>query len=222
MSHYFSRAHLTARPRDSELLRMLARHGGAYRDHALVWRLFPGDGAPRDFVFRSDADERERAVFYIVSQREPRDVDGLFQLQSKRYLPQLGAGELLHFDLRANPTISRRNRSGKSQRHDVLMDAKQKADSPQQVNEEMEQAGRAWLLGRASSWGLEVEPGSVLQTGYQQHRLRPKDKRIEFSSLDYRGVARVTDPMALQRALLNGVGHARGFGCGLLLVRRPG
>ena len=68
---------------------------------------------------------------------------------------------------------------------------------------------------------------SVLQKGYCQHALRPgrwretgeRHKAIQFSSLDYQGVAEVVDPEALRKALFEGVGHAKSFGCGLLLVR---
>ncbi len=33
-------------------------------------------------------------------------------------------------------------------------------------------------------------------------------------------MAKVIDPDRLTKALLEGVGHSKGFGCGLLLVRR--
>ncbi|MOA25418.1 CRISPR associated protein [compost metagenome] len=100
------------------------------------------------------------------------------------------------------------------------MDAKRQACSPDQVAEAMDAAAQAWLGERAASWGLDVAAESVLQGAYRQHRLQPRGKRVEYSSLDYQGLARVVDPQALQRALLEGVGHARGFGCGLLLVKR--
>ncbi len=219
MSHWFSRACLHARPRDSELLRRLSNYQEAYRDHTLVWRLFPGDDIPRDFVFRRD-NLNGTTIYYIVSRRAPKDVDRLFQVQSKPYLPRVTAGTHLHFDLRANPTISRRNENGVSRRHDVLMDAKRLVTEPQMISAAMERAGHEWIGERAPRWGLEIEQGSVLQTGYRQHRLTSKSRRIEFSSLDFRGVANVTDPDLLQHALLEGVGHARGFGCGLLLVKR--
>lgn len=220
MSHHFSRVTLRARVRDSDLLRRLSRFEEAYRDHSLVWRLFPGDGMPRDFVFRQGIDASGAIIYYIISRRAPKDVDGLFQVQSKLYQPQVEEGAFLRFDLRANPTVNRRGKDGVSRRHDVLMDAKRLMESPQDVRMAMERAGNTWLSARAPSWGLAVEDGSVLQTGYRQHRLAQKGKSIEFSSLDYSGTARVADPQALQRALLDGVGHARGFGCGLLLVKR--
>ena len=48
---------------------------------------------------------------------------------------------------------------------------------------------------------------------------RKREKAIQFSSLDYQGVATVKDSGLLKRALVQGVGHGKGFGCGLLLVR---
>lgn len=220
MSHFFSRAELVARPRDSELLIKLSRHGEAYRDHSLIWRLFPGDGAPRDFLFRSEHREAGESIYYVVSRREPQAQPGLFTVQSKQYSPQLIEGDWLRFDLRANPTVSRRDEQKRSHRHDVLMDAKRNEGSDEDLRSRMDAAARHWLLERAPNWGLSVRAESVLTTGYAQHRLSHKGQRIEYSSIDYQGVAQVVDPELLSGALINGVGRARGFGCGLLLVKR--
>lgn len=217
MTHYFSRVRLLARPSQNEWLRELARHGDPYRDHALIWKLFPGDGRARDFLFRRLDDGQ---TYYVVSERPPQG-DGLFDVQSKPYSPLLAAGSLLRFDLRANPVVSLRDAQGRSARHDVLMNAKRNATDSQQVNLLQEQAGRDWLQSRAESWGLELS-GGVLQEGYHQHSLRSKGRAIRYSSLDYQGTARVQDPERLRHVLLQGAGHAKGFGCGLLLVKRLG
>ena len=218
MSHYFSRVRLIASLKQHDWLRNLARQGEPYRDHALIWRLFPGDGMPRDFLFRRLEDERS---FYVVSARPPQPDSGLFDIQSKSYNPQLEQGVWLRFDLRANPTVSVRQENGRSRRHDVLMHAKQSVtDEPQeQLSERVNAAGRDWLLERAERWGLSIKPESLLQNSYRQHRLRRKSHNIEYSSLDYQGIAQVNDPGRLRTALLEGVGHSKGFGCGLLLVR---
>lgn len=219
MSHYFSRVRVQASVRENDWLRDLVRHGEPYRDHALIWRLFPGDGAKRDFIFRRLDDERS---YYVVSARAPQLDSGLFQVQSKPYAPQLEVGEWVRFDLRANPTVSVRREDGRSQRHDVLMNAKRgvSTDAREQLAQVLDDAGRQWLQERASRWGLEIKEDSVLQEGYRQQRLKRKGGNIEYSSLDYQGVARVTDPQLLCQALVEGVGHSKGFGCGLLMVRR--
>lgn len=217
MSRYFSRVRLAARAHQQRWLRDLARHGEAYRDHALIWKLFPGDGLSRDFVFRSLAEQR---LYYVVSARPAVPQAGLLEVQSKPYEPHVESGEFLHFDLRVNPTVSQRVEGGRSQRHDVLMHAKRLTVPGEGRLAAVEAAGRDWIVDRANNWGLDVNVDALLQSGYCQHRLRHKGRRIEFSSLDFQGLARVTDPERLRRALLDGVGHAKAFGCGLLLVRR--
>lgn len=218
MSYYFSKVRFLAATHLHDWLRDLARQGEAYRDHALIWKLFPGDGLSRDFVFRSLSEQR---LYYVVSRRPPAPQPGLFEVQSKPYQPRLEQGEQLYFDLRANPTISLHTEGRKSQRHDVLMHAKKHALEGKELVTVLEQAGREWILKRAGGWGLDVAVDSLMQSGYRQHRLRRRGRPIEFSSLDYQGVVRVTDPERLHQALLNGVGHAKSFGCGLLMVRRP-
>jgi CRISPR system Cascade subunit CasE len=224
MSYYFSRVRLSSQPQGRELLRSLSAQGDAYFDHALIWRLFPGDGEARDFLFRREREGDGPLSYYAVSQRAPQAVSGILTVQSKPYEPRLVVGERVCFNLRANPVVTRKTKGGKSQRHDVLMDAKQQAKDNKldQVGrrESMEAAALEWLAKRAPEWGLSVQMESVLTNGYAQHRLRTKGRSIEFSSLDYCGQAQVTDPARLAVALVEGVGHARGFGCGLLLVKR--
>ncbi|CBL44346.1 CRISPR-associated protein, CT1974 [gamma proteobacterium HdN1] len=221
MSHYFSCVRLLASPRQNDWLRDLARHGEPYRDHALIWKLFPGDGAKRDFVFRRLDDERS---YYVVSARPPQPDSSLFQIQSKPYAPILEKGEWLRFELRANPTVSLRREGGRARRHDVLMNAKRgiPLDQKDRMASVLEEAGRNWLVERAETLGMVVREESLMQDGYRQHRLTRKGNSIQFSTLDYQGVAQVAEPDRLRCALLDGVGHSKGFGCGLLLVKRIG
>lgn len=219
MTHYFSHVRLLASPLQNDWLRDMARHGEPYRDHALMWKLFPGDDVPRDFLFRRLEDERS---YYVVSARSPQPDSGLFQVQSKPYMPKLEKGDWLRFELRANPTVSLRQEGGRSQRHDVLMNAKRgvPAEQKDRLASVVEAAGNDWLLKRGESLGLIIRDGSLLQNGYRQHRLKRKGNSIHYSSLDYQGIAQVADPVSLNKALLEGVGHSKGFGCGLLLVKR--
>ncbi|GAA5232658.1 type I-E CRISPR-associated protein Cas6/Cse3/CasE [Verticiella sediminum] len=218
-THYFSRARLVGTMRTEPQLQRWARQGEAYRDHRLVWQLFASDPAERDFLFRSERLPGGELVYYVVSARAPQGAPGLFSVQTKPYTPVLRSGEWLRFDLRANPVVSRKSENGRAVRHDVLMDAKHRSD-PQSRHEAMEAAGLNWLMTRAERWGLSIDPGTVIQSGYLQHRFERKGERLSFSSLDYQGLARVEDADALARTLLHGVGRAKGFGCGLLLVKR--
>ncbi|BCL75807.1 type I-E CRISPR-associated protein Cas6/Cse3/CasE [Jeongeupia sp. HS-3] len=217
---YFSRVRVNPRGLDRQQL-SAAQAGDAYRDHALVWQLFPGDASPRDFAFRAERSDDGQIVYYVVSQREPQALPGCLAVDAKPFNPRLVEGEWLRFDLRANPTVAiHKEGTKRSQRHDVLMHAKQGAQNAALAQAAMDAAAAKWLVSRAASWGLEIEAASVLASSYTQHRLGSKGRNIRFSSVDYQGMARVIDAGKLQQAMLHGVGHAKAFGCGLLLVKR--
>jgi CRISPR system Cascade subunit CasE len=232
MSYYFSKVQLSSQPQDRELLRSLSCHGDAYLDHALIWRLFPGNGMERDFLFRRQKEGRGPLSYYVVSRRLPQPVSGMLTVQSKPYQPELAIGDWLRFDVRANPAIARSSEAGPSRRHDVLMDAKRLVEQSEtgsepggsnrasRVKEAMDAAALQWLISRAPAWGLSIREESLLTSGYTQHRLQNQGRQIAFSSLDYHGLAQVTDPERLVKTLTTGVGSARGFGCGLLMVKR--
>jgi CRISPR system Cascade subunit CasE len=226
---YFSLVELRRSPEAWRQLRDFSGHGDAYRDHCLIWKLFPGDRHDRDFLFRRRQQPGDLS-YYVVSQRPPESAQRIFKTQTKVYRPELAVGERVRFELQANPVVSRKygeaplGERRRSKRHDVLMDAKWRmrslVDLPGGIDYAVEEAALAWLGKQAGRWGLRIEPQSVLTNAYTQHSLKAKGRPIQFSSLDFCGVAEVTQPALLSKALLGGVGHARAFGCGLLLVRR--
>ena len=52
----------------------------------------------------------------------------------------------------------------------------------------------------------------------QQHECA--DRKLQFTTVDFSGQLAVTDPLAFVAALGSGIGRAKAFGCGLLLIRR--
>ena len=84
-------------------------------------------------------------------------------------------------------------------------------------------AGVRWLTQRAEAGGFQLHEDALMAEEYRQHRLRkPGKSPIHFSTLDCTGLLTVTDPELLAQTLKTGLGPAKGFGCGLLLVRRVG
>ena len=87
-----------------------------------------------------------------------------------------------------------------------------------------------WLECRAEKAGFRVlsrelheEDGdrlikSVRVDGYAQHRAERKD--IRFSTVDFTGELEISNATSFRKTLIEGIGHAKSFGCGLLLVRR--
>jgi len=75
----------------------------------------------------------------------------------------------------------------------------------------------AWLQSRAAAHGFTLAEVGV--DAYQQNKAG--ERGIRFSTVNFSGELLVTDPALFQHALFNGLGHAKAFGCGLLLVRNP-
>ncbi len=200
----------------------LTRDG--YRLHQALWQLFPAPpGTPRDFLYRR-LETAHGPSFYVLSAREPVDTWGVWTIQSKTYAPQLAAGQRLAFSLCANPVVTKLGPRGKPVRHDVIRDAKlqrqNRAVPSISLGDLMAQEGTAWLQARAERCGFQVE--QVRVDGYRQHRFRKGrgDKWVTFSTLDFDGLLTVVDPEVLGHTLCTGLGPAKGFGCGLLLIRR--
>ncbi len=86
----------------------------------------------------------------------------------------------------------------------------------------IQKAGEKWLMPRAEKQGFEIAEQGFMVESYDQHRSskRGNNKPISHSSMDLAGVLRVTDVEPFTDCLLNGIGPAKAFGCGLMLVRR--
>jgi CRISPR system Cascade subunit CasE len=195
-----------------------------YRLHQALWQLFQAPpSTPRDFLYRR-LETRHWPSFYVISHRQPVDTRGVWMIQSKTYAPQLASGQRLAFALCANPVVTKPGAHGKPMRHDVVMNAKQQRhdqeESPVALGALIQQVGRAWLEDRAERYGFQLE--QVRVDGYRQHQLRKArdGQRIRFSTLDFNGLLTVVDAERFCQTLFNGLGPAKGFGCGLLLVRR--
>ena len=91
---------------------------------------------------------------------------------------------------------------------------KHDSDKPE-MYDMIQQTCLEWLQVRAVAHGFKVENVSV--DAYQQNIAGARE--IRFSTVNFSGELLVTDPERFQRVLFSGLGHAKAFGCGLLLVR---
>ena len=224
---------------DRELAAAHARLSGPYAEHQWLWRFFPAEaGSPRDFLFhRREVAGRPR--YYGVSVRAPHSDDPSWLVQTQSYAPRVAAGMRLGFELRANPVVSRRV-DGKHGRHDVVMDAKRRMlaerglsrwvewkpdriaadgqpDPRPQLYELVQINCSAWLEARAEAGGFAIDPACLVADAYQQQA--GKQGQLHFSTVDFRGELTVIDPDRFSATLRQGIGPAKAFGCGLLLVR---
>jgi CRISPR system Cascade subunit CasE len=203
-------------------------HARLLAAHRLVWSLMSDDpGRTRDFLWR----EEKPGAFLILAPRPADANGGLFDVDSKPWEPALRAGDRLGFMLRANPTVARSvgvrelgKRGVRGKRHDVVMDAlhgvvpgARAAQRPDAVVT----AGRQWLIQQGTRAGFAPDADTLRIDGYDSVRIsRSSEKPVEFGRLDFEGVMEVTNPAAFLAAVVAGLGRARAFGCGLMLLRR--
>lgn len=200
-----------------------------YTLHQSIWRLFADhNDRKRDFLYRLDQD-RKAPVIYIVSAREPDGSFGLWNIETKEYKPKIKLHIELAFMLRANPVRTKRDENNKQHRHDVVMESKTRLkeaglrqNDRKQVAILAQEEGNNWLSARAEGHGFVINPGHIRVDGYQQHRFfKGKGKKpITFSTLEFNGILNVTNPECFIETLYKGIGPVKGFGCGLMLVKR--
>ncbi len=190
-----------------------------YQVHRFVWRLFDLDpDAARDFLYRYDL-ERGRPRFFLLSRRPPRASGSFWRAETKEFRPHLEDGDRLAFALRVNPVICVRGK-----RHDVVMHRKKNRSAEESGDATTamlwHEAGMDWLRPRAEGAGFMLRDNQVRVDGYQRGVFRKQRREAVIATLDFHGLLEVSDAERFTQMLFHGLGRAKGFGCGLMLIRR--
>ena len=190
-----------------------------YDFHRQLWRLFPGETketrrndeeARQGFLFRVEDNPTGRpARFLVQSRRPPAAAADLVIMGTREFHAKPDTGQRLAFLLTANPvkTIIDSQRDAKPGK------ASEKCRVP--LIREVDQ--REWLT-RKLAHAAEVEAASL-----QPHTplyFRKGNRGGKLATVTFNGVMKVSNPARLIELLEKGVGPAKGFGCGLLLVRQ--
>lgn len=238
---YFSRVKLDRNAPTKALYALLEPPDPSARmdaHHRLIWTLFPSNPEQkRDFLWRADGSGR----FFILSARPPEGND-LFcrPLETKEFTPDISPGNHFAFTLRANATKDRprgKLNDGGNRRVDVVMHAL-KSTPGRQSQPDTEQSrraarrfelaiqeGRKWLDQQGARNGFTIdsfvlEDYSTIPLPRREKSRGRREREPKFGVLDMRGVLTVTDPDVFLTKLSVGFGRAKGFGCGLMLIRR--
>lgn len=220
---HFSRMYLNPQRRAArELL------GDPHGMHKAVLSCFPPDGnegGPGRVQWRVDR-EAERVALYVVSPTVPsfehlQESAGWANQKSwdtADYVPllrRLDTAQRFNFRLTANPV------------HTLTENGKKRRVPHVTADHQLR-----WLLERQKEIGVhfpklpsggasEVDV-SVRVTGRERIQFRRRDGRVTLVRVTYQGVLEVRDALKLQSALINGVGKAKGYGCGLLTLSKLG
>jgi CRISPR system Cascade subunit CasE len=195
--------------------------GSEYALHRAVWDLFSdGPDRRRDFLYRLDS-RQGKPLLWTLSLRRPASPSALWRMETREVEPDLRPGDLLEIAVRVNPVVTRDGR-----RHDVVMDCKRRSGwrskDPEQRQPEtalVQSALSEWMAARTERLGVRVR--RLLAEGYRVSRFpKPSGGRVQLGVCDLTGVMELVDPARFLTAWKIGLGPAKGFGCGLMLIRR--
>lgn len=187
----------------------------------------PEQGQPRDYLYRRD--DQVGLGYLIVSQRMPRCRDPLWEAVARDVAVQVETGTLLDFKLRANPAMPY-GRGERGEAADVVSDYKQallgahgqtswrdwQDPAKPKTSTIVQQVCTDWLRKRSVDLGFELVEDAVRAFRYTPRSVRAGSSKLV--TVDYAGRLRVTDGAAFERTLAVGIGRARTFGCGLLVI----
>lgn len=194
--------------------------------HAAVMAAFPPAPASGDGRVLWRIDRRDNEIdLYVVSPTEPDFTHVVEQAgwptttawATRKYQPfldTLTSDQQWHFRLTANPVRAAMNRSTDT----PLTRGKRTGLT---ADDQM-----SWLQTRTTDNGFEFgtcrspqgEIPDAIITDRSTARFRRGPTTVTLSTATYEGILVVTDPPKLQAALVNGIGRAKGYGCGLLTL----
>ncbi|ATL66775.1 type I-E CRISPR-associated protein Cas6/Cse3/CasE [Nocardia terpenica] len=197
--------------------------------HGAVMKSFPPDALERhtgDGRVLWRVDQTGHAInLYVVSPVEPDFTHIVEQTgwptttawATRKYhelLDKLATGQRWHFRFTANPVGSHPNPNGAS----TKTRGKLKGLSAEQQAE--------WLQRKAVEHGFTLadcgpadrREDDVAIVNRQAITFRRGPATVSLSTVTFEGTLAVTDPALLRSALINGIGRAKGYGCGLLTL----
>ena len=178
----------------------------SYAWHQTFWRAFPGrDGDQRDFLTRVDHRDQFFEAF-ILSPIEPMP-QTWGQWERKKVAKTFLEHPRYRFVLRANPTVKRvvRDESGirkKNGCRKAICDL---------------EGLKTWLKTKGESGGFSIE--AVDCDPPVKEPFFHKNKHGVHVRVDFQGVLAVTNREQFQKTFQQGIGTARAFGFGMMLLQ---
>lgn len=185
--------------------------------HAAILAGFAPGQDPGRPLWRVDADEPLKPALYVVSSTRP-DLTHLEEqagwpsqavTQSTSYEPfleSLAVGQMWSFRLTANPT------------HRVQTGERSKIVAYAKIADQVE-----WLLSRQETLGVSFGPATepaVQLVSREVVRFARGGSRVTLGTASFAGSLEVVDPAMLRQSLVEGIGRAKAYGCGLMTLAR--
>lgn len=169
----------------------------SYDWHRWIWNAFPGQPEKtRDFLFRVDVADRTVRVLLLSGER-PSDIEGWIW-DTREIMEAFLEHGTFRFQVRANPTFRR-------------------SSDHRRIALYKEEELRDWITRKLGQIGAKLR---MVEVGHPDTETFVKDgKRGTHVAVDFHGVLEVTDPESFREGFGKGIGTAKGFGYGLLMLQ---
>jgi len=137
-----------------------------------------------------------------------KDKHGVWETKSyESFLEKIAAGQQRRFRLSANPVRSVKTIEEKRGKIYAHMTPKYQKE---------------WLADRAGKHGFMIEDDyfEVVRSEWVNFVKINTTKKVSILTVDFEGVLQITDADLFRKTLVDGVGRAKAYGCGLLTVVR--
>jgi CRISPR system Cascade subunit CasE len=183
----------------------------SYAWHRAAWQAFPKlDGQPRPFLSRLDSGPDGFTLLLLSKEHRPERPDWCPEecWAVKSIAPEFLGHRQYRFDLRANPTRKVLKFDANGER---TKNGRRKPLT--RIDEQSE-----WLRRKAMESGFNVLEAP--EVGFCQDQVfRKRNGHGVHTGVRFRGVLEVTDQQQFEEAFYKGIGSAKGFGFGMLLLQ---
>ncbi len=181
-----------------------------YDWHQAVWKAFPGrDGERRDFLTRLDQ-RRDGFRLLIVSPNEPTRPDWCWPecWQSKLIPETYFSRRRYAFQLCANPTkkVTKLGPDGQPTKNGQRVPLRTRGEFV------------GWISRKGEQGSFAVESESLRTFSRGREYFEKKGMRGLHSAVEFQGILNVTDPVKFHESFTHGIGPAKAFGFGLLVI----
>lgn len=190
----------------------------SYSWHRSIWQCFPGDAeSDRDFLSRTDQLEG-KLRFWVLSGGKPERpnwcLHGKFEL--KEIKPALLEYQYYAFDIKANPTkrLCIKRKDG-----EILINDKGKRQRGNRIAITKQEELQKWFERKADEGGFRLYPGKPVEISpVISNYFTKKEHQGKHGGAQFRGMLEVVDKERFKETYKKGIGSAKGFGYGMLLI----
>ncbi len=182
----------------------------SYTWHQAVWKAFPGrDGKQRDFLTRLDERDGGFRLLIVSPQIATRpDWCPSGGWQTKLIAKTYFSKRRYAFQLCANPTkkVTKLGADGKPTKNGKRMPLRQREELV------------AWIEHKGELGGFQVEVDKLRTLPHGPKRFQKNGQSGTHTAVEFAGVLTVTDTAKFHKTFARGIGSAKAFGFGLLVI----